>query len=508
MYILVQIRKIINMNFMSHIKVKKTIQVISDDGEILNLESLLILIEKNKKLLNQIGIKKNDVVAIVLDNGIKFISSFFSVINSCISAPLNPNYSEREFNFYYSDLKPKVLVTDMKDDHASVKVAKKRKIKILNLKKNLFENTKKSLVEYVKTNNTPLLKDTALILHTSGTTSKPKMVALSHENLLSSCKNITKALELKSKDKNMILMPSFHIHGIVASILAPLYVGGKVVALPKFNALSFFNSLDFHKPTWFTAVPTMLQSLLDREKSNKKIVKNNRLKFIRSSSASLPNHVLEKLEKTFKVPVIESYGMTEASHQMTTNLLIPLGRKVGSVGVPVGLKVKIVDHNFKNLNKNEIGEVVIKGRNVLKSYLAEKKINDAAFFKGWFKTGDLGYFDKDGFLYITGRIKEIINRGGEKISPKEIDDVFTSYSKVDKAIAFSIQHEKLGEDVCVAIVLKINLNCTSSELKEYAKNKLAPFKIPKKIVFVKSIPIGATGKIQRIGLAKKLGIEK
>ena len=302
-------------------------------------------------------------------------------------------------------------------------------------------------------------------------------------------------------------MPSFHIHGIIASILAPLYSGGCVVALPKFNVLTFYSFLEKHKPTWFTAVPTMLQSILDRSKNNKKIIQNSKLRFIRSSSASLPSNVFKSLESTFQVPVIESYGMTEAAHQMTSNLLPPKKRKINSVGKPIGLQVKIIDQNNKFLGYKKEGEVLIKGKKVLNGYLANSKANKESFFNGWFKTGDLGYFDKDGYLYISGRIKEIINRGGEKISPKEVDEVFIKHSKVSKAISFSVKHPKLGEDISLAVVLKNNKNCKPTELKDFAQNKLARFKIPKYIYIVDEIPVGATGKIQRIGLAKKLGIE-
>ncbi len=495
------------MNLLIHLKKQSTIKIIAANGDSLNAKSLLHIVVNNQKTLKDINIQKRDVVAIVLENGVKFITSFLSVVSCCTSAPLNPNYSIGEFEFYYADLKPKAIVTDLDENHPSIIVAKKKKIKVIDLKKNIFINKISTNRKKTKKIASPKLKDIALILHTSGTTSRPKMVALSHQNLLQSCRNISKSLKLKKTDKNIILMPSFHIHGIVASILAPLYVGGQIVALPKFNALSFFKSFDYHKPTWFTAVPTMLQGILDRAKNNIKIINNQRLNFIRSSSASLPASVLERLEKTFKVPVIESYGMTEASHQMTTNLLPPYKRKIGSVGVPIGIKVKVVDNNFIAMKHNNVGEVVIKGKNVFQGYLAKISVNKKAFEKGWFKTGDLGYFDKDNNLFITGRIKEIINRGGEKISPKEVDDVFTSHPKVDKAIAFSVKHEKLGEDLSIAIVLKKNKKSSSSELKEYSRTKLAPFKIPRKIYFLETIPVGPTGKIQRIGLAKKIGIE-
>ncbi len=496
------------MNITKLILKNKTIQIIADDNTDVNNQTLEGLVKKNLKVLAQNNIKKNDNVAIVLNNSIDFVISFFSIVNIGVSAPLNPNYTEAEFSFYFKDLKPKIIVCNFEDSHPSIKCAKKNNIKVIKIENCCFIDPLQKKRKLLKKTKTSDSNDIALILHTSGTTSRPKMVPLTHRNLINSSQNIGKTLKLSKKDKNIILMPSFHIHGIVASILAPLVAGGKIVILPKFNALSFFKSLEKHSPTWFTGVPTMLQAILDRSSRNSKIISESCLKFIRSSSASLPTSILVKIEKTFKVPVIESYGMTEASHQMTSNLLPPKKRKLGSVGVPVGIKVKTVNDNFKKLNANEVGEILIKGKSILKEYIASKKINKSSFIKGWFRTGDLGYFDKEGYLYISGRIKEIINRGGEKISPKEVDEVFTSHRKVNKAVSFAVKHEKLGEDIAVAIVLNNNIKCTSDELKEYAKNKLANFKIPKQIFFLKEIPLGATGKIQRIGLAKKLGIEK
>ncbi len=492
------------MNLVSTLKEKKSIKLYSESGKVTTSKELFFAVDKNTEMLLSMGIKKSDTLAIVLENSTNFVSAFLSVINCCISAPLNPSYSEAEFDFFYSDLLPKAIITNFDDDHPCIKVAKKKKIKIIFVSSHVFKNENFNL----KIKKSALsIKSIALILHTSGTTSRPKMVALSHTNLLESAKNIASTLKLSKADKNIILMPSFHIHGIVASILAPLSAGSSLVVLSKFNALTFFKNLKLHKPTWFTAVPTMLQSILDRAQKNKAIIKNSKLRFIRSSSASLPITILEELEKVFKVPVIESYGMTEAAHQMTTNLLPPKKRKIGSVGVPFGLKVRVVDKKLKACLPFKEGEIVIKGKSVFKTYLAKKEVNKKAFSAGWFKTGDIGYIDNDGYLFISGRIKEIINRGGEKISPKEVDEAFMKHHKVDKAVAFSVKHKKLGEDISLAIVLKSNKKCDATELKEYAKDKLAPFKIPRKIYFVKKIPVGSTGKLQRIGLSKKLGIE-
>ena len=496
------------MNFLTHIKNKKSLTIIDENKDLIKSNELQKIIKFNSNIISKLNIKKNDTLAIVLENGPVFITSFLSVINTCIAAPLNPSYTDSEFKFYFKDLKPKALITNYTINHSSLKIAKKFKIKIINFDKYHFKVDNKYLNNNVIKSRLSNNKDLALILHTSGTTSKPKKVALSHRNLINNAKNISSALKLTSKDKNIILMPSFHIHGIIASILAPLYKGGKVIALPKFNVLSFYQHLSKHQPTWFTAVPTMLQSIIDRSKNNSKIIKDCKLRFIRSSSASLPVKTIKELEKVFNVPVIESYGMTEATHQMTTNLLPPFIRKPGSVGLPIGLKVRVVDNNFVQLNNENEGEIIIKGDSVFKGYLANSSANKSSFFQGWFRTGDLGYFDKDGLLFISGRIKEIINRGGEKISPKEIDEVFNKHPKIAKVVTFSVKHDKLGEDIALAVVLNKNKTLNKSDIKDFAKNRLAPFKVPRNIYFLKDIPVGATGKIQRIGLAKKLGLEK
>ena len=350
-----------------------------------------------------------------------------------------------------------------------------------------------------------------MILHTSGTTSRPKMVPLSHKNLMASAKNISNTLNLNKDDICLNIMPMFHIHGLIAAILAPVYQSGTIITPPGFDALKFFRWLEEFKPTWYTAVPTMHQAILSRAPRNIEIIKTNPLKFIRSSSASLPSTVMQNLEQTFNTCVIESYGMTEATHQMTSNPLPPNKRKAGSVGLAAGPEVALlyknsIINNDKD-NRNITGHIIIKGENVTSGYINNPKANLESYFNGWFLTGDEGIFDTDGYLKITGRLKEIINRGGEKISPKEIDEILMEHESIQQAVAFSVPHEKLGEDLLAAVVLKENNMVNETDLKDYCKNRLTKFKIPRKILIVKEIPKGATGKLQRIGLAEKLGIK-
>jgi acyl-CoA synthetase (AMP-forming)/AMP-acid ligase II len=295
-------------------------------------------------------------------------------------------------------------------------------------------------------------------------------------------------------------------------LLAPLSAGGSVVCTPGFNALKFMGLLESEAPTWYSAVPTMHQAILERAQRQPDTARKAGLRFIRSSSASLPPPVFAALAETFGCPVIEAYGMTEATHQMTSNPL-PAGRqKAGSVGLPAGPDVRIADPAGRFITYGHEGEIVIRGPSVTQGYVANPKANGEAFFDGgdgngrWFRTGDLGVFDAEGYLTISGRIKEMINRGGEKIAPREVDDVLMDHPAVAQAVTFSMPHAKLGEEVAAAVVLKEGVDASEEAIKAHAATRLAAFKVPRKIVILAEIPKGATGKLQRIGLAQKLGL--
>jgi acyl-CoA synthetase (AMP-forming)/AMP-acid ligase II len=346
--------------------------------------------------------------------------------------------------------------------------------------------------------------DIALVLHTSGTTSRPKIVPLSHTNVTASAYHIGRTLALTPDDVCLNIMPLFHIHGLIAATLSSMAAGASVVCTPGFNALKFFGWFEEANPTWYTAVPTMHQAILTRADRNMEIIRRGRLRFIRSSSSSLPPQVMEALEKTFDVPVIEAYGMTEASHQMASNPLPPKSRFAGSVGLASGPEISIMDESGNLLAPGELGEVVIRGRNVTKGYEANPDANAKAFTNGWFRTGDQGVIDQDGYLRLTGRLKELINRGGEKISPLEIDTVIMDHPAVAQVVTFGVPHDKLGEDVAAAVVLREGVACDERELRAFVSSRIADFKVPRRIVFLTEIPKGATGKLQRIGLHAKL----
>jgi acyl-CoA synthetase (AMP-forming)/AMP-acid ligase II len=329
---------------------------------------------------------------------------------------------------------------------------------------------------------------------------------MTQANLAAYARHIGATLELGADDRCLNIMPLFHIHGLIAAVLSSLAAGGGIFCTPGFNALRFFGWMGEARPTWVTAVPTMHQAILARATRNRETIATVPLRFIRSSSAALPVPVFRALEETFGCPVIESYGMTEATHQMASNRLPPGLRKPGTVGAAAGPEIAIMDGAGSLLNQGETGEVVIRGPNVTPGYQNNPRANAEAFTGGWFRTGDQGHLDADGYLTITGRLKEIINRGGEKIAPREVDDVLMEHPAVAQAVTFAMAHDKLGEEVAAVIVLKEGASAGERDIRDFAAKSLADFKVPRRVLFVDEIPKGATGKLQRIGLAEKLGL--
>jgi acyl-CoA synthetase (AMP-forming)/AMP-acid ligase II len=477
----------------------------------LDYDGMRALARSTSTALRQAGIARRDRVAIVLPNGPAMASAFVSVATAATTAPLNPAYRPDEFEFYLSDLKADALIVAEDDETPAVAVARKLGIAVLNLTAppdapaGVFTLSGET-VRPASADGPTGRDDIALILHTSGTTSRPKIVPLSHANVCASAFNIARTLSLSPRDRCLNVMPLFHIHGLIAALLATLSAGGSVHCAPGFNALRFFSWIETVEPTWYTAVPTMHQAILARADRNQDVIRRHRLRFIRSSSAPLPPQVMTALESVFDAPVIEAYGMTEAAHQMASNPLPPRPRKPGTVGLAAGPEVAIMDETGRLLDQGRTGEVVIRGDNVTPGYESNPEANRGAFTEGWFRTGDQGYLDADGYLTITGRLKEIINRGGEKVSPREVDEVLMDHPAVDLAVTFALPHDKLGEDVAAAVVLKEGARVDEAELRAFAGARLAAFKVPRTVVLLDEIPKGPTGKLQRIGLAEKLGL--
>jgi acyl-CoA synthetase (AMP-forming)/AMP-acid ligase II len=485
----------------------------------LSFGALRTLIAGTIARLNDLGIGRNDRVAIVLANGPEMATCYMACAGGVTSAPLNPAYRGDEFEFYLSDLNAKALIVEQGSTSPAVEVAQKLGVRVLDL----IAPPEQPAGSFTLTPRdgaaagAPAAQggfaqpdDISMVLHTSGTTSRPKIVPLSQRNLAASATHIRNTLQFTASDCGLNIMPLFHIHGLIAGVLAPLAAGSQVFCTPGFNALKFFAWMDEAKPTWYTAVPTMHQTIVARAGKNLDVIARHPLRFVRSSSSSMPPQVIKEIEDVFKAPLIESYGMTEATHQMASNPLPPAVRKPGTVGVAAGPEIAIMAEDGMLLPRGtaleNTGEIVIRGPNVTAGYENNPKANAEGFRDGWFRTGDQGVMDEDGYISITGRLKEIINRGGEKVSPREVDEILMDHPAVAQVVCFGMPHPKLGEEVAAVVVLREGQQASERDLQAFVATRAADYKVPKKILFMDEIPKGATGKLQRIGLAAKLGL--
>ncbi len=508
-------------------------------------------VERTVAGLNQRGIGRGDRVAIVLPNGPEMASAFVSVAAGATTAPLNPAYTESEFAFYLQDLGAKALILAEGANSPARAAAAGLGVRVLeahilpDLPAGSFDFAGEPGKDTVERPDPAEPDDVALVLHTSGTTSRPKIVPLLQRNICVAARNIRNSLRLGPRDRCLNVMPLFHVHGLLACVLSTLSAGASLYCPPGFNALKFFRWLDECDPTWYSAVPTMHQAILARANRNREAVRRPKLRFIRSSSAPLPVRVAHELEATFGVPVVEAYAMTEAAHQITCNPLPPAPRKVGTVGVAAGPEVSVVDEDGNHLDPGRTGEIVIRGPTVTPGYEHRPAANEAAFTNGWFRTGDQGLRDEEGYVTITGRLKEVINRGGEKISPREVDEVLMDHPEVRQAVTFAVPHDQLGEEVGAAVVLRKGGASPGgrgdaavvregegallrggksrapaatdpamawepavivTEIRNFAATRLAPFKVPRRVWVLDEIPRGPTGKVPRLTMAERLGL--
>ena len=449
-------------------------------------------------------------MAIAMANGPELILTFLAAAMCGTAAPLNPKYTQTEFTFYYSDTDAVALITlgnSVEAAHAAATDG------MMHIKATSLPDGTLSFEQVGGEKRSPRSTelsesgDIAMILHTSGTTSQPKRVPIKHRNLAASAQNIINTYQLSERDRALCIMPLFHVHGLVASMLSTLASGGTVICPNGFNAMEFWRLLPSFKPTWYSAVPTMHQLLLARASRNQEAIQASPLRFIRSSSSSLPPIVLERLEAAFNAPVLEAYSMSEASHQMTSNPLPPAAHKAGSVGYGVGVEVGVMEEDgARLLEPGQLGEIVVKGPNVFDGYENNPAANAKAFTHGWFRTGDQGVIDAAGYLSLTGRLKELINRGGEKISPLEVDNILLRHPAVAQALTFAAPHKTLGEDIHTALVLK-DATVSEQDLRQYCSQYLAAFKIPRQFHQLDELPRGATGKPQRLKMSEILGIK-
>jgi acyl-CoA synthetase (AMP-forming)/AMP-acid ligase II len=485
-----------------HFADSHTAVVVPELGISLTYDSLRQQVWTMANALASVGIRRGDCVAIALPNGLPALISFLAASIAGTAAPLNPAYPYEEFHFFLGDTGARILLCPPVGAEFVRAAAADRKIPVLSVEMSEQGNVRLANAPTGATATEPTADDIALVLHTSGSTGRPKRVPLRHFNLAVSSANIANTYALSEEDVSLCIMPLFHIHGLIGSVMATLLSGGTVVIPTKFNALSFWRTVREHRVTWYSGVPTMHQLLLAR--AHHKPGEAETLRFIRSCSAPLSAQLIHKIEDLFGVPFVEAYGMTEAAHQMTSNPLPPRHRKAGSVGVGTGLRISIMDKDGNQLGTNQRGEVAIQGANVFRGYENNPEANARAFVNGWFRTGDEGLLDADCYLHLTGRIKDIIIRGGENIAPHEVDEILLRHPAVVAAVTFGCVHPTLGEEVAAAVVLREPCGATESALIRHCRESLAEYKCPTKIYLVESIPTTATGKIRRRAVAAAL----
>ncbi|HZD01236.1 MAG TPA: acyl--CoA ligase [Actinomycetes bacterium] len=479
--------------------------IVVPDGPRLTYQELREQVRRGAEALAGLGLRRDQAVGMVFENSAEALVLFLAAALAASAAPLNPAYTEAEFRFYLEDVDARALVVPPGAAGAARRALPEGAVLVeaaiaadgrLHLEAEGRRARAADLGE-------PAGDDVALMLHTSGTTGRPKRAPLRHRNLIASVENTAAHYQLGPGDVSLCVMPLFHVHGLMASALATLRSGGTVVVPAPFNPLSFWAVAGGYQPTWYSAVPTIHKMVLARARGERPPASRS-LRFVRSCSSALAPELMAQIEGRLGVPVLEAYGMTEACHQIASNPLPPADRRPGSVGRGTGVQVAVVDDHGVPLPAGTPGEVVIRGPNVIDGYAGNPRANAASFLDGWFRTGDQGMLDADGYLTLVSRIKELINRGGEKISPREIDEVMLRHPAVAEAVAFGVPHPTLGEEVAVAVVLREP--ATERELLAHCREQLAAFKVPAKLRVVKAIPRTATGKIQRRKVADSLEV--
>lgn len=477
----------------------------------LTYAALNTLIGNTAKQLREHGLSRTDRVAVVMPNGPQAAVAILSVMAVSIVAPLNPDYKQPEFEEIFLRIGIRTLIIKGELSHPARAAADVCGVSVLEIDTGHsndagdFKITTVAIRENISPGwSNSESSDVALVMQTSGTTATPKVVPLLHSNLLASATNLALSLHLSEKDRCLHFLPMFHIGGIVDVLLAPLLMGGTVFCAPSFSAPDFFHNLMSFRPTWTQAVPVMLNEILESSANYPQAIAGHSLRFVRSVSAALPVDLMASFEGAFSVPIIEIYGMTETAGVITSNPLPPSKRIAGSVGLAAGGEIDILDPMDRPLVSGEIGNIVVRGHNVMPGYENAPDENERAFIHQWFRTGDQGYLDSDGYLYLVGRTKEMINRGGEKIVPGELDRVMLSNPMIADAASFAVPHPTLGEDVAALVVLKPGVaNIDKEALIIFLKERVAFFKVPKRIFFVDEIPRNVNGKLQR-GLLTKL----
>lgn len=478
------------------------------NGRSMSYEGLRSCVREIVGRLNGTGLRRGDRIATVFTTGPEQLIAIIAISTGFTVVPVNPAVGEEECERFLSEAKVKAIVLESGADCPAHRVALKFGLKIFELAKEgggekiglRLEGPE--LGEWVQPQYAEE-GDKIIVLGTSGTTAKPKLVPYNQINYCWSLDAYNKIMNADGNDRYLVFMPLFHAHGIMPPTRM-LIRGGCMVVAPRFDPEQFYQWLDKTKPTLITAGPTNYQAILQHSKENMEIIARNSLRAISTGNAAMPLSVMDELERLFKVPVLESYGSSEYT-VMTSNPPPPMKAKRGSAGIAFGNEVAIIDEAANVQPQGKIGEIAVRGRG-MDGYENDPKANAMSYVNGWFRTGDVGFFDEEGFLFIRGRVKELINRGGEKIAPREVEDVLLLHPAVREAVVFPIPHPKLGEDVGAAVALRSGQDVSESQLRVYVSGRLAFYKVPSRVVVLAELPKGATGKVTRIGMAERLGL--
>lgn len=480
----------------------------------LTFAGLQVQVEAAAEVLGKLGGGGAGRIAIAMPTGAERLVVQLAAMSSCTAAPVNPNLLPEELSLQYARLQPKAVVVSTAGSAASRRAADSQRIPCVTA--DAVAGAPAGTLQFASIPSAPgggsleqveeIGSDSvALLMQTSGTTASPRIVPLTHANVRAGVANVTSALALGPNDRLFSVLQLHHIAGITYP-LASLVAGGSVFCTTGFDAEAFYPWMAEADPTWFWVAPVMLHELVRRATGSPELIRPSRLRFIRVGSAPLPVSLMSQAEELFRIPVLESYGMTEAAPQITAAPLPPAKRKPGSVGIPVGTQIRIVGDDGTSLPPHATGEIVIRGASVTSGYCDERRVDSELFLGDWLRTGDLGYLDAGGYLFLTGRVKELINRGGEKISPFEIESVLSGHPGVERAVAFPVSHPTLGEEVAAAVILRPGCTDGERELQKYALGHLSAAKIPRAIYVVHDFPADARGKVRRLALAEQLGV--
>jgi long-chain acyl-CoA synthetase len=473
------------------------------DARVFTYLQFAAAVARTAALLSEIGIRKGDVVSLLLPNCAEYVIAYFACWKlGALAGPVNSLLKSQEITYVISNSEAKVLLVNSQ----FLSIVEPLREELTSLSAIIVFDNEIEATKEVMTGTPPesdISPDNeAIIIYTSGTTGKPKGCLLTHRNVIANASQISQWLGFGQSDRLLTIMPLFHMNAVSVTTMSALYAGGSSVVTLKFSASRFWQIVSDYQITSFGSVATMLSMLLTTYPNGVPVgLKTDQLRFAMCGSAPVPAETIRRFEETFHCLVIEGYGLSESTCRSTFNPP-DQRRRAGSCGLPIGNEMRVVDDNDEDVSDGELGEIILRGENILKGYYKNPEATAHAFRNGWFHTGDIGYRDKDGFYFIVDRKSDMIIRGGENIYPREIDEVLYLHPAVSAAAVVGVPDDLYGEEVAGFVVLKEGSEVTGQELIEFCKSRLADYKCPKTIRFVKEIPKGPTGKLLKRELVK------